>query len=357
VYTIPEISFEEVTGRDGNLGLITLTRTNALNALNYVMLTALANQLKEWEAANHIKAVIIRAATGRAFSAGGDLRSAYEHKMANDPRLAVFFRDEYRLNRHIHNFTKPYIALLNGIVMGGGVGLSIHASHRLATDQLDFAMPETGIGFFPDVGMTWYLSRLPHHLGTYLALSGARITLADCAALGLIDYPVKTDVFPEIIYALADTSLPSDDSNNIITEILQPFLQSVSSSELWSRRLEVEACFGHKTIEDILSALKKSSDPWLKNTGELLKSKSPTSLKVTLRALQSAVDLDFDQCIEVEYDLCRHFLNNHDFFEGIRALIIDKDHHPVWQPNSLADISSREVKKYFQPIKDDFSLN
>jgi len=148
VYTIPEISFEEISGRDGNVGLITLTRPQALNALNYMMLNALSNQLDEWEAANHIKAVVIRSGGGRAFCAGGDVRNAYEHKMSGDPALSLFFRDEYRLNRHIHHYLKPYIALIDGIVMGGGVGISIHASHRIATDRIDFAMPETGIGFF-----------------------------------------------------------------------------------------------------------------------------------------------------------------------------------------------------------------
>ncbi|MDX1902160.1 MAG: enoyl-CoA hydratase/isomerase family protein [Gammaproteobacteria bacterium] len=356
MYTIPEINFEEISGRDGNLGLITLTRTQALNALNHPMLSALAQQLTEWEAANHIKAVVIRAAPGRAFSAGGDLRGAYEHKKAADPLLPVFFRDEYRINRHIHQYKKPYIALLDGIVMGGGVGISIHASHRVATDRLDFAMPETGIGFFPDVGSTWYLSRLPHAIGFYLALSGARISLNDCMAAGLIDFPVKTDQFPEIIYALADASIVEGEARQAVTEALQPFTKEYGSSELWLHREEIQRCFSENTIEDILEALDNSPETWMQNIAPVLRTKSPTSLKVTLRALQEAATLDFDAAIEMEYRLCCHFLEGHDFFEGIRALIIDKDRKPHWKPATLKAVTSREVKKYFQELKEDMPV-
>src|SRR5579872_925135 len=182
---ISEIAFEEISGRDDNLGLITLTRQSVLNALNQKMINAIDQQLKEWENANHIKAVVIRAAPGRAFCAGGDVRSVYDRKLAQDPKIADFFRDEYGMNRRIHHYPKPYIALMDGITMGGGVGISVHASHRVATERLVFAMPETGIGFFPDVGTTYVLPRLPDFIGMYLGLTGARLTLNDCLALGL----------------------------------------------------------------------------------------------------------------------------------------------------------------------------
>lgn len=352
MYTIPEVNFEEITGRDGNLGLITLRRTHALNALNHVMINVLAKQLAEWESAKHIKAVVIRAAPGRAFSAGGDLRLVYENRFENNTQLPIFFRDEYDLNHQIHHYTKPYIALLDGIVMGGGIGLSIHASHRVATSQLDFSMPETGIGFFPDVGTTWYLSRLPHYLGFYLALSGKRIQLADCMALGLVDYSVAQNVFPEMIYALADTSLMNGQAVDGVTEVLNTFVQPVVESELWSERTELESCFKHKTIENILQALKKTPRRELNDIAELLMMRSPMSLKVTLLALQNAAKLDFDQCIEMEYTLCRHFLMGHDFFEGIRAVVIDKDRKPHWKPHHLDKISNREVKRYFELIEE-----
>lgn len=213
-----------------------------------------------------------------------------------------------------------------------------------------------GLGFFPDVGTTWYLARLPHCLGVYLALTGARINLSDCVMFGLIDYPVKHDIFPEIIYALADTSLMGDEPRNMLTEVLQPFMQPVGSSELWSHRMEIEACFKQKTIEDILHALKNSSSFWIKNAEKIIRTKSPTSLKVTLHALQEAENLDFDECIEMEFRLCNHFLEGHDFFEGVRALLIDKDQKPHWKPDSLDGVTQRELKKYFQPIEDELPL-
>ncbi|MEO8401467.1 MAG: enoyl-CoA hydratase/isomerase family protein [Gammaproteobacteria bacterium] len=357
MHSIPEIEFEEVTGRDGNLGLITLTRPQVLNALNHEMFIAMNKQLSEWEEANHIKAVVIRAAEGRAFCAGGDIRSAYQRKNEGDAELSNFFRDEYQLNQHIYHYLKPYIALMDGITMGGGVGISVHASHRVATERLIFAMPETGIGFYPDVGATYVLSHLPDHMGMYLGLTGARISLNDCRALELIDYGVKPDCFAELIYKLADTSL-TNDSNAVIDNIIQEFSLPSSESALLQHREKISHCFRLESVEAIVHALEIHTDPWCREVASNLKTKSPTSLKVTFRAINEAKTLDFDECMQIEYRLTSRFLEGHDFFEGIRAVLVDKDQKPHWKPAKLDEITAIDIKKYFAPLeKELFALN
>lgn len=346
---ISEIEFEEISGRDGNLGLITLTRQEVLNALNQKMINAIHQQLKEWESANHIKAVVIRAAPGRAFCAGGDVRSVYDRKLARDPQLIEFFRDEYTMNRCIHNYAKPYIALMDGITMGGGVGISIHGSHRVATDRLLFAMPETGIGFYPDVGTTYILARLPHKLGYYLGLTGARISLADCAAADLIDYCVEAEKFPELIYALADTPFENDERATV-THVIKQFSCEMKNSVLPQKYKIIEECFSEKTVEKIIISLEKQDD-WGKEVAAILKTKSPTSLKVTLQALQQAADLEFNEAIQQEFRMTNHFLEHHDFFEGIRAILVDKDQTPHWEPATLKEVSKTMINEYFASLE------
>lgn len=347
MYVTPEVGFDELTGRDGSIGLIVLKRTRALNALSLVMLNAISNQLTEWENASQIKAVVIRSAEGRAFSAGGDIRFVYERRMAEDPLLHEFFRDEYRLNYKIHYFRKPYIALLDGITMGGGAGLSIHGSHRVATEQLIFAMPETGIGFYPDVGMTYIFSRLPHQIGRYLGLTGARLSRADCMMLGLVDHAVNKTTFPELIYTLSDTSL-EEDARGTVSAIIEQFSEPAGFSELWEHREEIEACFAEKTVEHILKSLDKGS-PWCQEVASVLHEKSPTSLKVTLHALDKAIDMDFDDCMEMEYSLTHYMLQGGDFIEGIRATVIDRSQKPKWHPATLKEVTPSVVESYFGP--------
>lgn len=347
---IPEIKFEEISGRQGNLGVITLNRPQVLNALNHAMFIAINNQLTEWENADHIKAVVVRAAEGRAFCAGGDIRYAYERKLAKDPNLVDFFRDEYLMNKHIHHYTKPYIALLDGITMGGGAGISIHGSHRVATERLVFAMPETGIGFFPDVGMTWYLSRMPYKIGFYLGLTGVRISSHDCLMLNLVDEIVDKDCFPELIYAIADLAAEND-LRDKITAVIRQFSMPVGESALFLHRDEIANCFSRDNVEDILDALTTYPTQWCSDTAALLKTKSPSSLKVTFRALEEAAKMEFDDCIEMEYRLTTRFMQGHDFFEGVRAVLIDKDQSPHWRPAALKDVTVQDVTSYFMPLE------
>lgn len=348
-HTISEILFEEIPAHNGKLGIITLNRQKALNALNHVMFIALDEQLEAWKIRDDIKAVVIQAAEGRAFSAGGDIRYAYERKMANDPTLSNFFRDEYQMNSCIHHYPKPYIALLDGITMGGGVGVSIHGSHRIGTQRLVFSMPETGIGFYPDVGTTYYLSRMPHKIGFYLGLTGARISYVDCFALGVVQEIIAQDSVANIIPALAEATTALDKDS--VSTLLKKFAIAVPSSELLTHHQEIENCFDKKTVEEIVEALENYPSQWCKDTAAIIKTKSPTSLKVTLHALQKAQNEDFDACMKMEYNLTCHFVHGHDFFEGVRAAIIDKDQKPQWKPATLTGVTEEGVEKYFVPVK------
>lgn len=344
-----EVLFEEKSGKNGHLGIITLNRPDVLNALNHTMIKALQAQLQRWANAADIKAVVIRAAEGRAFCAGGDLRLTYERAKANDPAMADFFREEYQLNRFIFHFPKPYIALLDGITMGGGVGISIHGSHRVATDRLLFAMPETGIGFFPDVGGTYFLPRLPGKIGCYLGLTGARLNADESVAIGLMQQKVAPDQLPKIIDTLADESL-GQDPRATVTRILNEFSTDIGPSKLLANEAALNAVFSGRTMEDIVAALQQSTNSLCQEALQALGKKSPTSLKITLKALREGEHLDFDACMRQEYRLVCHFLLGHDFIEGIRALIIDKDQKPQWQPSTLNAVHEAEIEKYFSPL-------
>lgn len=341
-----DILFEEISGHDGSLGLITLHRPSVLNALNHTMFIALDQQLAYWETAAHIKAVVIRASEGRAFCAGGDIRHAYQLGMAKDPNLLTFFTDEYNLNQRIHYFPKPYIALLNGITMGGGAGVSMHGSHRVATEKLIFAMPETSIGFFPDVGASYFLSRLPGKIGLFLGLTGERINYADCLAVGLATHVVSPDSLIDLVQSLAETSLKQN-SDAVVSDVINHFSVPVEKSDLITHKNEIDFCFSKKSVEEIIDALEHYPDAWCEQMANVLNLKSPTSLKVALSQLQQGAKLSFEACMAMEKRLVKHFLQNRDFFEGVRAAIIDKDQMPVWQPGCLHEVTNEMVAQYF----------
>ncbi len=335
-----DIDFIEMKGRQGNLGIIILQRPKALNALTVSMVQILQQQLSNWASDGSIKAVMIRAISGRAFCAGGDIRSIYEKKLKNDPTLGDFFRYEYQLNRQIFHYPKPYIALLDGITMGGGAGISIHGSHRIATENLSFAMPETGIGYFPDIGGSYFLSRLPHKTGYYLGITGESIAYQDCLAVGLVDTVISSYSQEQLIKKLADTPLPDKQT---ISQIIQSFSVKTPESSLWSHRSKIETCFSEPTIEKILHALETQKNVWCSKTAEIIRTKSPTSLKIALRELQAGSQMNFDDCMQMEERLSLYFMRSHDLFEGIRAALIDKDRTPRWEPATLNLVSLEDI--------------
>jgi enoyl-CoA hydratase len=346
---------EVLFDRRGTAGLITLNRARALNAVTHAMVRALAEKLTEWENDPAVTRVVVTAAGERAFSAGGDLRALYELGRAGRYEEALaYWRDEYRLNAKIKRYRKPYVALIDGVVMGGGVGVSIHGSHRVAGDHFSFAMPEVGIGFFPDVGATWFLPRLPGELGTYCALTGERLPAADAVAAGLATHRVPSVRFPDLIEALCGAVA--------VDAILGAFADSAGEGVLQARRPLIDRLFAGHRVEDILSLSDAKIAPdgpdeaFARASGDLIRGKSPTSLKLALAQLRRGRVLDFEACMRTEFRIVSRVVRGHDFYEGIRAVIIDKDQTPRWRPACLEAVSEAEVERHFAPLAAELSL-
>lgn len=344
----PEIRFERRAG----LVVVTLNRPRALNALSLPMCKALDAGLISWLADPSVHAVLIKGTGERAFCAGGDIRALYGVLTTEGPAAAVgFYAIEYPMNARLHHFRKPYIALLDGITMGGGVGVSVHGSHRVVTERTVFAMPETGIGLFPDVGATYVLPRLPGRLGMYLGLTGARLNAADCLYAGLGTHAVASDRLEALERALAGADLSSDPFA-AVDRVLERFRADPSAAELPSLRERIDRCYGQTSLEGVLNALAAETSDWGERQLEQIGTKSPTSLAVTFRQLGAGATLNFDAAMRLEYRLVHRFMSGHDFREGVRALIIDKDNRPRWRPDSLVGVSPADVDTYFAPLPD-----
>lgn len=316
--------------QEGDLGMITLNRPQVLNALTLPMVRALQQQLDAWSTDDSIHAVIIQSAGGKAFCAGGDVRWLYEAGKQGNPDQLRFFSEEYHLNKTIHYYKKPYIALMDGLTMGGGVGISLHGSHSVASQAFVFAMPETSIGFFPDIGASFLLSRCPGFMGIYLGLTGNRLSAEESNATGLVKYVVQAHQFPHIVDSLKQTDL-SKNAFEGVSECLELFSAPVNLNCIKPLQANVDKSFNHGNLEDILKSLEEGESPWHREILDCLRLKSPTSLYVTLFQLQMAFGLDFDECIQMDYLLVQHFIHEQDFYEGVRALLIDKDKSPHWR--------------------------
>jgi enoyl-CoA hydratase/carnithine racemase len=344
-----DILFTEIKGKGGEVGKITLNRPKVLNALTKQMCILIEAQLKVWANDNKIKAVVIEGLGDRAFCAGGDIRQFYETGPSRVPESRDFFWHEYRMNYRIFNFPKPYISLLHGITMGGGLGVSVHGSHRIAAENLNLAMPETGIGFYPDIGGSYFLPRCLDMTGFYLGLTGERISITDAHYVGLIDAIVPKQRFNELVDAIVITEFSSDPRASV-TRIVNQFSTAMEPSRLTAHRVEIDHCFSKASIEEIIRALRKEKISWAQETVSTLETKSPTSLKVTLRQLRKGATLDFADCMKMEFRLTNHFLLHHDFYEGVRAAVIDKDRSPKWQPATLAEVGETDVDAYFATL-------
>ncbi|ETO93526.1 enoyl-CoA hydratase/isomerase family protein [Legionella oakridgensis] len=333
--------------RENQVGIITLNRSQALNALTLPMILALQEQLLAWQHDKTIHAVVVCAAPGKAFCAGGDVRWLYEQGRQYDPQQMQFFFHEYRLNHFIHHFSKPYIAYMNGITMGGGVGISLHGSHPIASEQFVFAMPETTIGFFPDIGASHLLSRCPGQFGMYLGLTGNRLNASEAYELGLVKQVIASEQWEAAFHHLLATDL-SVAPHETVNACLQRFATPVSSAPV----LELAACinhaFGQNNVESILDALKEGEDNWHREILAVLQQKSPLSLKITHKQIRKAKGMTMAECVKMDYCLVRHFMQAQDFYEGVRALLVDKDKSPRWQPPTLADVNERMVEQYFK---------
>ena len=340
----PEILFEA----RGGLAVVTLNRPKALNTLTWDMMLAYHPRLREWAEDPGIGALVIRATGSRAFCAGGDIRIIWEQIRDGGELPRLFFRREYTLNHDIHRFPKPYIAFLDGIVMGGGVGLSVHGSHRIATENTLFAMPETGIGLFPDVGGTYFLPRLPGKLGLFLGLTGARLKAADCLYAGVATHYVESARLEDLVAALADARLEAASVEAVIAD----FAGDPGPAPLAEQREAIDRCFAAESVEAILEALRAEASPWADKLVGLMEKASPTALKLAFRQIHEGAELDFATAMTLEYRLSQACMYGHDFPEGVRALIIDKDNAPKWLPATLEEVEAEAIEACFRPLGD-----
>lgn len=352
----PEILFDI----RGGIGFITLNRPEALNALNLNMIREMDRKLVEWADTVAVRAVVVTGAGDRAFCSGGDVKAvAIEAKAAKEGKGdgalgRQFFREEYTLNNRIFTFPKPYISLINGIVMGGGKGISAHGSHRIVTENTLFAMPETNIGFFPDVGGGYFLPRCPGQTGTYLALTSKRIKAVDTVYVGFATHFVPAQNIPDLVDTL--TKLAPDAHHNdraLFDRAIDDFTtEAPGESELAPHREKIDRYFSHNRVEDIFAGLQQDGSMWAEETMKAMYGMSPTSLKIALRQIRLGARMQFAQVMQMEYRLSQACVKRPDFYEGIRAALIDKDRKPKWSPARVEDVNDNDIESCFQPLGD-----
>jgi enoyl-CoA hydratase len=330
---------------DRGVGLITLNRPKAINSLNHSMVTAMSRVLADWDRDDAVTAVVVDGAGERGLCAGGDIVALYHSAKADGPekgrKARAFWHDEYLLIAQIGRFAKPYVALMDGIVMGGGVGISAHGSVRVVTDTTKMAMPEVGIGFIPDVGGTLILSHAPGLLGAHAALTGANFDGADAIAMGFADHFV-----PHENVADFKTAIIADG----IDAALAAHSTEPPPSQLAAQREWIDRCYANHTVVDIVAALREHDTDSSTEAANLIETRSPVSVSVALEALRRAAKLDIlEHVLRQEYRTSCGALRSHDFVEGIRAQVVDKDRNPKWSPASLAAVTTADVEGYFAP--------
>ncbi|NWG70685.1 MAG: enoyl-CoA hydratase/isomerase family protein [Parvularculaceae bacterium] len=336
--------------REGEWGVVVLNRPEALNALNWGMARAMRAQLIRWMGDPEVRAVLVKAAGEKAFCAGGDIRWLHDEGRRDPRHVCGFFHEEYRLNAAIHHFEKPYVALIDGVVMGGGVGLSVHGDFRVVGDRTLFAMPETGIGLFPDVGGGHFLPRLHDGLGLYYALTGARAKAADCMAAGIATHYVPSEkraALERDLLALSFGGHPHADIEAALdAHVGDPGAAPINDSRGWIRDLFL----GHDRLESLVDHLNAVNSVFAIETAKTLARMSPTSMKITFEQLKRGALLGMDDVMRMEYRIVRRVMEGHDFYEGVRATLIDKDKSPKWRPAALAAVNDDDVAPYFAPL-------
>lgn len=329
----------------GASGVITLDRPAALNALDLTMIRGIDDALTAFEADPAVRAVVVRSDHPKAFCSGGDIRAVRAASL--DGRFSdieAFFAEEYALNRRIAAYPKPYVALVDGICMGGGMGVSVHGSHCIVGDGALMAMPETLIGFFPDVGATWFLSRLAKGNGLYLGLTGARIGAGDAVALGLGRAYVPRDRLAALEAALVD----GEDADSAVARLSEP---APEPRPIASAEAEIAATFGNAdSLPDLIDRLTTSGSPFANATLESLRGLSPTSLAVTFETVTRGASLDLAGATAMELALTRTVVRSHDFVEGVRAALVDKDRRPRWQPTRIEDVDPASIRALFAGV-------
>lgn len=341
--------------RRGAAGIVMLNRPQALNAITHGMVRDLSRQLEAWAQDATVTRVIVTAAGGRAFSAGGDIRVLTDLGRSGRHEQALqFWRDEYRLNFQIKRYPKPYVSLIDGIVMGGGVGISIHGSHRVAADRFQFAMPEVGIGFFPDVGATWFLPRMPGEMGTFCALTGERLRAADALASDVATHFVPGSTWTEMLQELT--------GSRSVDEVLATFGGTPEPPILAGKRKIIDRVFTGDRVEGILEQLDQEAArggedaEFCSATASTIRTKSPLSLKIALNQVRKGRNWSFEDCMRAEFRIVSRIIHGHDFYEGVRSAIVDKDQNPRWRPAILGEVSDCEIARHFEPLASELTL-
>lgn len=343
---------ELVIRRDGSVVFVTLNRPESLNALSLEMIRLLSAGLRRWENDDTVRAIFITGAGNRAFCAGGDVKAVYAVGMdvrrgEGDDRVPdLYFGEEYRLNRQLFHYPKPVFAFMDGIVMGGGYGIAGPCRYKIVTENTVFAMPEVGIGFFPDVGSAWFMNRSPGHMGAFLCVTGERIGASDmiygCFSTNFVPHAQMQDCINDLKTAV-EKNLPAD-------KILETYKHNPGPQGIVKENQPLlDRCFVFNTVEEILDALEKERDPWAVSLHKLMTTRSPLSMKIALAHLRSTKNMTFDQVTAQDYVLAQHFMKRQDFFEGVRAAVVEKDRMPRWNPATLADVTPEILDEYFQP--------
>ena len=352
-----ETGKEVIFNVQNNKGLITLNRPKALNALNLPMIDEMYPVLKKWSQEN-LDMIIIEGAGTKAFCAGGDVVAVTSapKDIKGTEKQTEFFKKEYHLNHLIGTLEVPYIALIDGITMGGGVGLSVHGKYRVATEQTLFAMPETGIGLFPDVGGSFFMPKLKGGLGMYLALTGYRLKGTDCVHAGIATHICKQEDLQTLKEDLLNANNCKDSD---ILAILNHYDSLFPKEEFTLQDVlpHIDQCFAQNSVEDILKCLDATNVSWSKKTKEKFNSFSPTSVKVTFEQMSRGKTLsNLKECLQMEYRLACRCCEDNDFYEGIRALLIDKDKNPKWQPDAIEKVTQATIDRYFSPLSSEREL-
>jgi enoyl-CoA hydratase len=346
-----DILFRETAG----IAFITLNRPDVLNALSCEMCAALHEKLNQWSQDDTIKAVIINGSGGKAFCAGGDVRTIVEQGHEDNKMARDFFSIEYKMNAALYHFKKPFISLLDGITMGGGVGVAIHGSHRIVTEKTLFAMPESAIGLIPDVGGSYFLPRLPGAIGKYLGLTGARLRGADVLYAGIGTAYISSEKLEDLVSMLMEEDISSDQD---VDAIVARFADDPGEAPLDEFRDLIDAAFSETNAEDIMDHLSDIDHDWARETLAVMGKMSPISLKVITEQLNRGAKLEFDDCMLMEYRIVMAISSYaSDFFEGVRAVLIDKDHAPNWLPATMSEVSNAMVLAHFDtPVSGDLIL-
>ncbi|MEM9277258.1 MAG: enoyl-CoA hydratase/isomerase family protein [Pseudomonadota bacterium] len=329
--------------KTGPTGRITLTRPDALNAMTHEMCMAIGDALKMWRTDNEVRIIVIDAEGSRAFCSGGDIAELYATGKAGDFEYGrKFWADEYRINAQIKNYPKPYVAIMDGIVMGGGVGISAHGSHRIVTENTLFAMPECGIGLSPDVGGNSLLAQAPGRIGEYLAATGARLKAADCLYAGIADAYVPSGKLPELIEALEDTADLS---------FIDTFVDEPESGGLENEKSMIGRYFSLESAVDIIKALESADDEWETQAAKLMRRGCPLSVACAVEIVRMSREaVTIEEILEQEYRFTYRSMSHGNFIEGIRAQIIDKDRKPKWQPATLEELDNDKISAMLESL-------